>query len=196
MASDNRTLGRFHLDGIPPAPRGVPQIEVTFDIDANGILHVSAKDKGTGKSQKITITASSGLTKDDIEKMKKEASAHEAEDKKKREDIDMRNQADSLAYTAEKTLKDAGDKVTKEKKEKVEKSIKDVRDALAGTDAEKIKPAFDQLQKDIYEVSEELYKNKAAAENAAKGGTDGQPNDAGKASDDGKTMDAEYKDKQ
>ncbi len=189
MAADNRTLGRFHLDGIPPAPRGIPQIEVTFDIDANGILNVSAKDKGTGKQQKITITASSGLTKDDIEKMKKEASAHESEDKKKREEIDTRNQADALAYTAEKTLKDAGDKVPKDKKEKVEKSIKDVRDALGGTDVSKIKAAFDQLQKDIYEVSQELYKDKGGPK-ANEGGTEGSPR--GEA---GKTTDAEYKEK-
>lgn len=190
MASDNRTLGRFHLDGIPPAPRGVPQIEVTFDIDANGILHVSAKDKGTGKSQKITITASSGLTKDDIEKMKKEASAHETDDKKKREEIDMRNQADALAYSSEKTLKDAGDKVAKEKKEKVEKSIKDVRDALAGTDSGKIKSTFEQLQKDIYEVSSEIYKDKGQQ------GQQGQAEGDAKPNDDGKTMDAEFKEKQ
>jgi molecular chaperone DnaK len=188
MASDNRTLGRFHLDGIPPAPRGIPQIEVTFDIDANGILNVSAKDKGTGKQQKITITASSGLTKDDIEKMKKEASAHEAEDKKKKEEIETRNQADALAYTAEKTMKEAGDKVSKDKKEKVEKSIKEVRDALAGTDVNKVKSAFENLQKDIYEVSAELYKDKGEAE--------GKEGKEGKKSDEGPTMDAEFKEKE
>jgi molecular chaperone DnaK len=188
MAADNRTLGRFHLDGIPPAPRGVPQIEVTFDIDANGILNVSAKDKGTNKSQKITITASSGLSKDDIEKMKKEASAHEADDKKKREEIDLRNQADALAYTAEKTIKDAGDKVAKDKKEKVEKSIKEVRDALAGTDNAKVKPAFEQLQKDIYEVSAELYKQEPPKKED-KGGDDSPRGEAGK------TVDAEFKEK-
>ena len=188
MAADNRTLGRFHLDGIPPAPRGIPQIEVTFDIDANGILNVSAKDKGTGKQQKITITASSGLTKDDIEKMKKEATAHETEDKKKKEEIEMRNQADALAYTAEKTMKDAGDKVAKDKKEKVEKSIKEVRDALAGTDMNKIKSAFETLQKDIYEVSAELYKDKGGA----KGGTEGEK----EGGTEGPTMDAEFKEKE
>jgi len=189
MASDNRTLGRFHLDGIPPAPRGIPQIEVTFDIDANGILNVSAKDKGTGKLQKITITASSGLNKDDIEKMKKEASAHEAEDKKKKEEIETRNQADALAYTAEKTIKEAGDKVSKDKKEKVEKSIKEVRDALATTDVNKVKSAFETLQKDIYEVSAELYKDKGDTKGGAEGGAEG-----GK-SDEGPTMDAEFKEK-
>jgi molecular chaperone DnaK len=191
MAADNRTLGRFHLDGIPPAPRGVPQIEVTFDIDANGILNVSAKDKGTGKQQKITITASSGLTKDDIEKMKKEATAHEAEDKKKREEIELRNQADALAYTAEKTLKDAGDKVSKDKKEKVERSIKEVRDALAGADINKVRSAFETLQKDIYEVSAEMYKQKGGAEGGTEGGTEGK-----EGGNKEKTMDAEFKEKE
>jgi molecular chaperone DnaK len=188
MAVDNRTLGKFHLDGIPPAPRGVPQIEVTFDIDANGILNVSAKDKGTGKQQKITITASSGLTKDDIDKMKKEASAHEAEDKKKREEIETRNQADALAYTSEKTIKEAGDKVPKDKKEKVEKSVKEVRDALSGTDINKVKSAFETLQKDIYDVSAELYKDKGGKE----GGT---PFDSAQGKE-GPTMDAEFKEKE
>jgi molecular chaperone DnaK len=197
MAADNRTLGRFHLDGIPPAPRGIPQIEVTFDIDANGILNVSAKDKGSGKQQKITITASSGLTKDDIEKMKKEATAHESEDKKKREDIDQRNQADALAYSSEKTIKEAGDKISKDKKEKVEKSIKEMRDALAGTDSGKVKSAFETLQKDIYEVSAEIYKDKGGTEGGAKGGTpfDEAQGKEGKP-EDGKTMDAEFKDKE
>ena len=204
MAADNRTLGRFHLDGIAPAPRGVPQIEVVFDIDANGILNVSAKDKGTGKQQKITITASSGLTKDDIEKMKKEATSHESEDKKKREDIELKNQADALAYSSEKTIKDAGEKISKDKKEKVERSIKDMRDALSGTDMVKVKTAFEALQKDIYEVSAELYKDKGA-EAGKQGGPepfDGAPFDSAQGKqgeqgkpDDGKTMDAEFKEK-
>ena len=188
MASDNRTLGRFHLDGIPPAPRGVPQIEVTFDIDANGILNVSAKDKGTNKQQKITITASSGLTKNDIDKMKKEAAANEADDKKKSEEIDLRNQADTLAYTAEKTVKDAGDKVPKDKKEKVEKSVKEVRDALCGTDTGNIKSTFEQLQKDIYEVSAEIYKQILKASPRLLG-------QAGREEAEDKTIDAEYKEK-
>ena len=130
MASDNRTLGRFHLEGIPPAPRGIPQVEVTFDIDANGILNVSAKDKGTNKLQKITITASSGLNKDDIERMKKEASAHEADDKKKKEEIENRNQADAMVYAAEKTVKESGDKAEKATVEKVEKEIAETREVL------------------------------------------------------------------
>jgi molecular chaperone DnaK len=158
MAADNRPLGRFHLDGIPPAPRGVPQIEVTFDIDANGILNVKAKDKGTGKEQKITITASSGLSKEEIDKMKKEADAHATEDKKKKEDIDLRNQADALAYSAEKTIKEAGDKIDQSDKEKVEKAVAEVRKSLEGKDTAKIKSAFEALQKDVYEVSAKIYK--------------------------------------
>jgi len=158
MATDNRTLGKFHLDGIPPAPRGVPQIEVTFDIDANGILNVKAKDKGTSKEQKITITASSGLSKEEINKMQKEAEAHASEDKKKREDIDLRNQADGMAYAAEKTIKEAGDKIEQADKDKVEKAVAEVRKALEGTDSATIKTAFETLQKDVYAVSAKIYK--------------------------------------
>jgi molecular chaperone DnaK len=158
MANDNRSLGRFHLDGIPPAPRGVPQIEVTFDIDANGILNVKAKDKGTNKEQKITITASSGLKKEEIEKMQKEAEAHAAEDKKKREGIDLRNQADTLAYSAEKTIKDAGDKIDQADKDKIEKGVAEIRKALEEKNDEKIKSAHEALQKDVYEVSAKIYK--------------------------------------
>lgn len=158
MAADNRTLGRFHLDGIPPAPRGIPQIEVTFDIDANGILNVSAKDKGTGREQKITITASSTLTKEEVERMKKEAEAHYAEDKKRKEEADLRNQADGFAYTAEKTIKEAGDKIETADKEKVEKAIAEVRKALEGKDINRIKKALEALQKDVYEVSAKIYK--------------------------------------
>jgi molecular chaperone DnaK len=158
MAGDNRTLGRFHLDGIPPAPRGIPQIEVTFDIDANGILNVKAKDKGTSKEQKITITASSGLSKEEIEKMQREAEAHASEDKTRKEEIDLRNQADGLAYTAEKTIKEAGDKISKEDKEKVEKAVAEVRKALEEKESDKIKKALEVLQKEVYEVSTKIYK--------------------------------------
>jgi molecular chaperone DnaK len=182
MASDNRTLGRFHLDGIPPAPRGIPQIEVTFDIDANGILNVKARDKGTGKEQKITITASSGLSKDEIEKMKKEADAHAAEDKKRKEEADVRNQADGLAYTAEKTIKEAGDKVEAADKEKVEKAVAEVRKALEEKDSDKIKKALETLQKDVYEVSAKLYK--AAGPTPSGEGT-------GQGEGQGKTVEAE-----
>jgi len=158
MAADNRSLGRFHLDGIPPAPRGIPQVEVTFDIDANGILNVHAKDKGTGKEQKITITASSGLSKEEIEKMQKEAESHASEDQKRKEEVDTRNQADALAYTAEKTIKDAGDKIDSGDKEMIENGIKELRKALEGKDTADIKAKTESLQKSVYAVSEKLYK--------------------------------------
>jgi len=158
MGRDNKTLGRFHLDGIPPAPRGVPQIEVTFDIDANGIVHVAAKDRATGKENKITITASSGLSKDDIEKAVKDAKAHEAEDKERREEIEVRNKADSLAYATEKSLKDLGDKVPAAMRSEVEEKLKAVRDALAGTDVEAVKRATDALMQASHKMAEEAYK--------------------------------------
>jgi molecular chaperone DnaK len=184
MATDNRTLGRFHLDGIPPAPRGIPQVEVTFDIDANGILNVKAKDKGTNKEQRITITASSGLSKDEIEKMKKAAEANEADDKKKKEEAETKNQADAMAYAAEKTLKEAGDKVDAATKEKVEKAIAEVRKALETKDSAAIKTALDALQKEVYDMSAMIYK---AAEPAPQTGQEA-PNEPPK-EDDGKTID-------
>jgi molecular chaperone DnaK len=158
MARDNKTLGRFHLDGIPPAPRGVPQIEVTFDIDANGIVHVAAKDRATGKENKITITATSGLNKDDIDKAVREAKEHEAEDKARRDEIEIRNHADSLAYATEKSLKDLGDKVPAGTKSELEGKIKAVKDALAGSDVEAIKSATDSLLQASHKMAEEAYK--------------------------------------
>jgi len=187
MAADNRTLGRFHLDGIPPAPRGVPQIEVTFDIDANGILNVKAKDKGTGREQKITITASSGLSKDEIDKMKKEAGSHEAEDKKRKEEAEIRNQADTMAYTAEKTIKDAGDKVDAATKDKVEKAIAEVRKALEGKESEEIKKALEALQKEVYDMSAKIYKEAGPTPPPPGGEAPGQNPEP-----EGKTVDAEY----
>lgn len=157
MAGDNRTLGRFILDGIPPAPRGVPQIEVTFDIDANGILNVSAKDKGTGKEQKITITASTGLSDEEIEKMRKDAEMHAADDAKKKELIEAKNAADNLIYTTEKTLKDAGDKVTPDDKRPVEDKIMAVKNAVNTDDAEKIKAATEELMQAIQAIATKLY---------------------------------------
>ncbi|NLI69692.1 MAG: molecular chaperone DnaK [Firmicutes bacterium] len=157
MAAANKTLGRFMLDGIPAAPRGVPQIEVSFDIDANGIVNVSAKDLGTGKEQRITITASSGLDKDDIDKMVKEAEQHEAEDKKFRELAEARNQADSLAYSTEKTLKDVGDKVDEEKKEEIRKVIEELRNTAAGDDKAAIESAIEKLTGYTHELSAKLY---------------------------------------
>ncbi|MGA0112123.1 MAG: molecular chaperone DnaK, partial [Chthoniobacterales bacterium] len=162
MAKDNKQLGTFHLDGIPPAPRGLPQIEVTFDIDANGILNVSAKDLGSGKEQKISITGSSGLSKDEVDKMQKEAEAHAAEDAKAKEGVEARNNADSLAYQCEKQLKDLGDKVPGNLKKDVEDLVAKVREALKGSDTDAIKSSADALQAKFQEVSSELYKQASA----------------------------------
>lgn len=185
MAAYNKTLGRFHLDGIPPAPRGVPRIEVTFDIDANGIVNVSAKDLGTGKEQKVTITSSSGLSKDEIEKMVREAEKNAAEDKRRREEVETRNQADSLVYNAEKTIKELGDKADQALVDKVRAEIAKTRQALAGQDTEAIKQASEELTKVLYELSSQVYQ--AQAQQAGAG-----PGAAGTASDDSKTVDAEY----
>ena len=175
FSKDNKTIGRFHLSDIPPAPRGTPQIEVTFDIDADGVLHVSAKDLGTGKEQKITITASSGLSKDEVEKMRKDAEDNAEEDKARREDIELRNETDSVVYRSEKLLKDNEDKIDDEAKKKIEDAVKAAREALEGTDSEKIKTARDNLNEAWQGASEVLYKaaqEEAAAQQAA-GGTPG-----------------------
>ena len=160
MARDNKALGNFNLDGIPPAPRGVPQIEVTFDIDANGILNVSAKDKGTGKEQKITITAAGGLSKEEIEKMRKDAEAHAAEDEKRHAEVEERNKADGLAFQVEKTLKDAGDKISADKKAPVEAALKELKDALAKqppAPIDEIKSKQEALMKAMEPVAQEMY---------------------------------------
>jgi len=166
MASDNRTLGRFILDGIPPAPRGVPQVEVTFDLDANGILNVKAVDKASGKEQKITITSSSGLSKEEIERMKNEAEAHRADDEKKKEGIEIKNTAENLVYTCEKTLKDAGDKVKEEDKKEVEEKIASVKEALKGDDLEKIKTETEALSEKIQKVGASMYQAPEAPQSA------------------------------
>lgn len=157
MAADNRTLGKFILDGILPASRGVPQIEVTFDIDANGILNVSARDKGTGKEQKITITASSGLNKEEVEKMRREAEQHAAEDAKRKEEVEVRNSADSLAYTAEKTLRDHGDKIPADVKQEVDAKIATVKSALQGKDVNAIRKAMQELSQAIQKIGASAY---------------------------------------
>ncbi len=162
LSRDNKNLGTFHLDGIPPAPRGVPQIEVTFDIDANGILHVSAKDLGTGKEQKISITGSSGLSKDEVEKMRREAEAHADEDKKAKEAIEIKNNADTLAYQSEKQLKELGDKIPADKRKPVEDAIAAVREAINKNDTDAIKRAYDDLQSKFQDISAELYKQASA----------------------------------
>ncbi|MEN6413312.1 MAG: molecular chaperone DnaK [Veillonellales bacterium] len=158
MASYNKTLGRFELSGIPPAPRGVPRIEVTFDIDANGIVHVSAKDLGTGKEQKITITASGAMSKEDIDRMVKEAEAHAAEDKQHKDEVEVRNNADSLVYQAEKTIKDVGDKADKALIEKVQQAADKLKETLKGSDIAKIKADTEELTKTLYELTSAVYK--------------------------------------
>ena len=167
MADQNRTLGRFDLVGIPPAPRGVPQIEVTFDIDANGIVHVSAKDLGTGKEQHIQITSSSGLSEDEINRMVKDAEANAESDKKKRESIDAKNEADSLVYSTEKTLKDMGDKVSAGDKSSIEAALNDLKEALKGDNIEDIKKKTETLKQASYKIAEEMYKAQAAQQGAA-----------------------------
>ena len=162
MAQDNMTLGRFDLTGIPPAPRGVPQIEVTFDIDANGIVNVSAKDMGTGKEQSIKITASSGLSEEDINRLVHEAEAHASDDKKKQELIEARNQADSLIYATEKSISDLGDKVDSGLKSTVEGKIQDLRKVMEGEDVEAIKNATKELSESSHKLAEQLYKQNGA----------------------------------
>ncbi len=157
MAGDNMSLGRFRLDGIPAAPRGVPQVEVTFDIDANGILHVTARDKATGKEQKVTVTASTNLNKQEVEKMVQESRAHEAEDKKRRELVEARNNGDSLAYQTEKTLKELGDKVPAEERSNIESKVAELKTAIQGEDTEKMKQLTEEVQQAFYAISQQLY---------------------------------------
>ena len=193
MAAGNKTLGRFELSDIPPAPRGVPKIEVSFDIDANGIVHVSAKDLGTGKEQKITIQSDGGMSKEDIDRMVKEAEAHATEDKKQKESIDVKNQADSFVYQAEKTIKDLGDKADKAQIEKVKAGVEKVKEALKSNDTETIKKAMEEAQKPLYDMSAAAYQQAQAAQGAQ--GAAGAQGEAGqqeakKADDD--VVDAEY----
>jgi len=184
FARDNRTLGRFQLVGLPPAPRGVPQVEVTFDIDANGIVHVAAKDVATGKEQRIAITASSGLNKDEVDRMVKDAQAHSAEDKGRRELIDARNQADSLAYAAEKTLNENRTKVEVGTASSLESAIASLRDAVKGDDLAAIKAASEQVQRASHAVAEQLYKAQAASQSGPAGGAGtGGGSTAGRESD-------------
>jgi molecular chaperone DnaK len=197
MARDNRTLGRFHLEGIPPAPRGLPQIEVTFDIDANGILNVSAKDKGTGKETKITITHSSGLAKDEVEKMVADAREHESEDKKRREEVEQKNRAENLAYQMEKLLKENREKLSAGTVSEIEEAVKKVHEVREKGGADEIKAATERLEKASHRAAEELYKSAGAgaAGGPGAGGSDGAPKppggDAGGKKDD--VVDAEYK---
>jgi molecular chaperone DnaK len=194
MAAQNRTLGKFHLTGIPPAPRGMPQIEVTFDIDANGILNVTAKDLATGKDQKITITSSSGLSKEEVERMAKEAEAHSAEDKAKREEIETRNQLDSMVYQLEKMLRENGDKIPAGDRGEVENAIADAKKALEGGDKAAMDRARERLTQTSHKMAEHMYKaaQPAAAGSAQSGGA--APGGDGKAKKDEGVIDAEYVD--
>ncbi len=193
MAADNKTLGRFELSDIPPAPRGVPQIQVTFDIDANGIVHVSAKDLGTGKEQKIDITSSTGLSDEEIQKMQDDAKAHEEEDKKRKEGIEAKNNAESLIYQAEKTIKELGDKADAAKVKEVNDAIATLRESLKGDDVEKIKKDAEALTKPLHELTEKLYQQAQAAQQAA--GPQGPQQDpqAGAKKADDNVVDADYK---
>ncbi len=192
MAAGNKTLGRFHLDGIPAAPRGVPQIEVTFDIDSNGIVNVSAKDLGTGKEQKITITSSSNLSKEDIDKAVKEAEQFAAEDKKNREAVDARNEAESLVYQTEKSLGELGDKISADEKANIESAVNKLKETLKGTDTEAIKADTEAVQKAFYAVAEKLYAQ-AAPQGATGADMGGQQAGAQKGPDGETVYDADYK---
>ena len=198
LSRDNKQLGVFHLDGIPPAPRGVPQIEVTFDIDANGILHVGAKDLGTGREQKISITGSSGLSKDEVDRMTKEAEAHADEDKKAKEGVEIKNNADMLAYQSEKQLKELGDKISGDKKKQVEDAIAAVRDAINRNDTDAMKRTYDDLQNKFQEISADLYKQASAQAGPRPGpqpGSEAQPRggtEEGEGKREGDVVDAEF----
>ncbi len=193
MAADNKSLGRFRLEGIPPAPRGVPQIEVTFDIDANGILHVTARDKATGKEQKVTITATTNLTEEDIERMVREAKEHEAEDRRRKELAEARNQADTLAYQTEKTLRELGDKVPQAERDRITEKVKELREAMQGEDLERIKRLNDEVQQMWHALSQQLY----AAQQQQGGGTaapgDGSGTAEGEKPGEGEVVDGEFR---
>jgi molecular chaperone DnaK len=198
MAAQNRTLGKFHLTGLPPAPRGVPQIEVTFDIDANGILNVTAKDNATGKDQKITITSSSGLSKEEVERMAKDADSHAAEDKAQRESIEAKNQLDSMVYQIEKMLKESGDKISGSDRGEIENALADAKKALESNDKAQMEKARETLTQASHKLAEEMYKSAQATPGAQAGpgpsAGDGQAsNGAGQKKDEG-VIDAEYVD--
>lgn len=192
MASDNKSLGRFTLTGIPPAPRGVPQIEVTFDIDANGILHVSAKDMATGKEQSITITGSTKLSDEEIERMRKEAEEHAEEDRKRKEKVETRNNAETLVYTTEKTLEELKDKVSADKREKAEKAIKELKEALEKDDIEEIKKKTEELSKAAQEVAVEAYQKTQAAGGAQAGSQGSHGNQGGSQGSSDESVDTDY----
>jgi molecular chaperone DnaK len=190
MAADNKLLGQFDLVGIPPAPRGVPQIEVTFDIDANGIVHVSAKDKATGKEQQIRIQASGGLTDDDIKRMVKEAEENAGEDKKKRESVEVKNRAEALVHTAEKTIKDAGDKLPEDDRKAVEDAIADLRGVMGGDNLDAIRTKTEALQEASMKLGEYLYR--AEQEAGAQAAPEAAPSDDGAQAPEAEIVDADF----
>jgi molecular chaperone DnaK len=200
MAAQNRTLGKFHLTGIPPAPRGVPQIEVTFDIDANGILNVTAKDTATQKDQKITITSSSGLSKDEVERMAKEAEAHSAEDKAARDSIEAKNHLDSMLYNVEKMLREHGDKISGSERGDVENAVADAKKALESNEKATMEKALEKLTAASHKLAEQMYKAAQATPGAAGAGptpgaaAGGDPGGNGQAKKDEGVIDAEYVD--
>src|SRR5581483_9683392 len=196
LARDNKSLGHFRLEGLAPAPRGVPQIDVTFDIDANGILHVAARDKATGREQQVTITASSGLSKDEVQRMVREAELHAQEDRQRKEEIEARNRADNLAYQAERTLRDIGDRISPSLRSDVENSVKAVRDALAQQDATRVRRATDDLEQTMQRIGQEVYSQAGAGGGA--GATGGPGGDYGTGTpppprDDTDTVEGEYR---
>lgn len=195
MAADNKSLGRFILDGIPPAPRGVPQVEVTFDIDANGILNVTAHDKATGKKQNITITGSTGLSKDEVEKMTKEAEANAEEDRKKKEAIEIKNQADTLVYTAERSLKEAGDKISAEVRTDVEQKLNDLKGVIQTASPEDLKPKMDALSEALQKVGAAMYQKPGEGGQGQTGGEQptGEPAPDGEAKKEDSSSEASAK---
>ena len=193
MAADNKQLGNFELVGIPPAPRGTPQIEVTFDIDANGIVSVSAKDKGTQKEQKIQIQASGGLSDEEINKMVKDAEANKEADKKKRETVDARNQADSLVFSTEKSLKEHGDKISAEEKKAIESAILDLKNSLKGTDVEDVKKKTQSLIQVSMKLGEAVYKNQQKSQNKKDDGDESKDSKA-KGENKENVVDADFED--
>jgi len=199
MAKDNRTLGKFHLVGIPPAPRGVPQIEVTFDIDANGILNVSAKDLGTGKEQKITITSSSGLSKDEVERMTKEGELHSEEDKRRKEEVEVKNRADSMVYSVEKLLKENREKISEGDAKNIESALEEAKKVIQEGDVSKINDAVEKLTTASHKLAEAMYKQAASSKGPADSAAGAQqgsagPGAQGKSKGDGEVIDAEVVD--
>jgi molecular chaperone DnaK len=194
MARDNRTLGRFHLDGIPPAPRGMPQIEVTYDLDANGILNVKAQDKGTGREQSVTITASSTLAKDEVERMVKEAEAHSSEDRAKREEVELRNQADHMIHQAEKVIKDNAEKIPADVKTEVEAKLESLKSAAKGSDAKALQQQMDEFNESLQKIGQHIYQGAGSAASAAPhDGSESASGETKSQDKEGDVVDADYR---